>query len=115
MELRRADELKRRGRQTAEQARFLASRLDRRALMIRAWRIARDGLARFGGTVHPYFAAALRQSWDKTRARRAVALAMAEDRRAMEGSRYGLTLTGLFVLRNATREEEPRQLELALA
>jgi len=34
--------------------------------------------------------------------RREVAIGLAADRRAMEGSRFGLTLAGLFALQNAT-------------
>ncbi len=112
---RQSDELRRRGRQRADHARFLASRLDRRQLMWRSWRIARDGLARFGGPVRAYLAEAMRQAWAETKARIATAISMAEDRRSMEGSRFGLTLAGLFALQAATREEEPRQLELSLA
>ena len=98
---RRAEELRRRGRQRADYARFLAGRLDRRALLRRAWGLARDGARRFGGRVRPYLAAALRQAWAETKARRAVAAAMAEDRRGMEGSRFALTVPGLLVLRAA--------------
>ena len=98
--LRRADELRRRGRQRADHARHLATRLDRRALMRRAWALARGG-ARFGGAIRAYLAAALRQAWAETKARRAIAAAMAEDRRAMEGSRFALTVPGLLALREA--------------
>ncbi len=100
---RRAEELRRRGRQRADHARYLAGRLDRRQLLRRAWGLARDGARRFGGTVRAYFAEALRQSWAEVKARLAVARGMAEDR-------YALTLTGLFALQNA----EGGQLELAL-
>ena len=99
--LRRADELRRRGRQRADHARYLAARLDRRALLRRAWALARAGARRFGGGVRAYLAAALRQSWAEAKARLATAMAMAEDRRAMEGSRFALTVTGLLALRAA--------------
>ena len=98
---RRAEELRRRGRQRADHARFLAARLDRRALLRRAWALARDGARRFGSGVRAYLAAALRQSWAEAKARLAAAMAMAEDRRAMEGSRFALTVTGLLALREA--------------
>jgi Streptococcus thermophilus bacteriophage Gp111 protein len=91
---RRADELRRRGRQRAEHARYLATRLDRRALLRRAWGLARAGAARFGGTVRAYLAAALRQAWAEAKARLAVARGMAEDR-------YGLTVVGVLVLHEA--------------
>ena len=50
-----------------------------------------------------HIATAFRQAWAETKARRAVAaaMAMAEDRRAMEGSRFALTVTGLLALREA--------------
>ena len=99
--LRRADELRRRGRQRADHARFLASRLDRRALLRRAWALARAGAARFGGLARAFFAEALRQAWAEVKARLAVARAMATDRRAMEGSFFGLTVVGLLVVREA--------------
>jgi len=102
--LRRADELRRRGRQRADHARFLAARLDCRALLRRAWGLARAGARRFGGTVRAYLAEALRQAWAEAKARLAVARGMAEDR-------YALTVTGLLVL----REAEASQLEPALA
>ena len=98
---RRADELRRRGRQRADHARYLASRLDRRALLRRAWVLARDGARRFGGAIRAYLAAAPRQAWAETKARRAVAAAMAEDRRAMEGSFFQLTVPGVLALREA--------------
>src|SRR5689334_22000629 len=47
---RQADELRRRGRVRAEHARYLATRLDKRALLRRAWALARAGARRFGGT-----------------------------------------------------------------
>jgi len=99
--LRRADELRRRGRQRADHARYLAGRLDRRALLRRAWALARAGVVCFGGAVRAYLAAALRQSWAEAKARLATAMAMAEDRRAMEGSFFGLTVVGLLVAREA--------------
>ena len=99
--LRRADELRRRGRQRADHVRHLTARLDRRALLRRAWALARDGARRFGGGVRAYLAAALRQSWAEAKAHLATAMAMAEDRRAMEGSRFALTVTGLLALREA--------------
>ena len=99
--LRRADELRRRGRRRADHARHLAGRLDRRALLRRAWGLARDGARRFGGTVRAYFAEALRQSWAEVKTRLAVARIMAEDRRAMEGSRFALTVVGVLALREA--------------
>ena len=99
--LRREDELHRRGRQRADHAHHLAGRLDRRALLRRAWALARDGARRFGGGVRAYLAAALRQSWAEAKARLATAMAMAEDRRAMEGSFFGLTVVGLLVAREA--------------
>ena len=95
---RRADELHRRGRQRADHARYLAGRLDRRPLLRRAWALPRDGARRFGGGVRPYFAAALRQAWAEVKARLATARAMAEDRFAMEGSCFALTVTGLLEL-----------------
>src|SRR3954470_5788221 len=104
---RRAEELRRRGWQRADHARFLAGRLDRRALLRRAWGLARAAAARFGGTVRAYFAEALRQSWAEVKARLAVARGMAEDR-------FALTVTGLLVLREAQAVEPARQLELAL-
>jgi protein Gp111 len=79
--------------------------------MRRAWGLARDGAARFGGTVRAYFAEALRLTWAEVKARLAVARGMAEER-------FALTVTGLLVLREAqaaspgTRHED--QLELAL-
>ena len=98
---RQADELRRRGRVRADHARHLAGRLNRRALLRRAWGLARAGAARFGGTVRAYLAEALRQSWAEVKARIATARAMAEDRRAMEGSRFGLTVVGVLALREA--------------
>ena len=98
---RRADELRRRGRQRAEHARYVASRLDRRALMRRAWDLARDGVRRFGGAVRRHIAEGLRRAWGEVKARRAVAAAMAEDRRAMEGSFFQLTVPGVLALRAA--------------
>jgi Streptococcus thermophilus bacteriophage Gp111 protein len=98
---RRADELRRRGRQRAEHARYVASRLDRRTLLRHAWALARDSVRRFGGAVRAYLAAAFRQAWGELKARRAVAAAMAEDRRAMEGSFFQLTVPGVLVLREA--------------
>ena len=95
------DALRRRGRQRAEHARYLAGRLDKRALLRRAWGLARDGARRFGGPIRAYFAEALRQSWAEVKARIATARAMAEDRRAMEGSRFGLTVVGVLALREA--------------
>jgi hypothetical protein len=92
---RQADELRRRGRVRADHARYLAGRLDKRALLRRAWT-----LARAGGTVRAYFAEALRQSWAETKARLAVARGMAEDR-------YALTVVGLLVLREAEAAREP--------
>jgi len=91
---RKADELRRRGRQRADHARYLAGRLDRRALLRRAWALARAGVVRFGGTVRAYLAEALRQSWAEVKARLAVARSMAEER-------FALTVTGLLVLREA--------------
>ena len=91
---RQADELRRRGRQRADHARYLAGRLDRRTLLRRAWGLARDGARRFGGTVRAYFAEALRQSWAEVKARLAVARGMAEER-------FALTVTGLLALREA--------------
>ena len=98
---RRADELRRRGRQRAEHARYVASRLDRRALLRRAWALARGGARRFGGTVRRHIAEGLRRAWGEVKARRAVAAAMAEDRRAIEGSFFQLTVAGVLVLREA--------------
>ncbi len=98
---RRADELRRRGRQRADHARHLAARLDRRTLLRRAWAIARAGVVRFGGAVRAYLAEALRQAWSEAKARLAVARDMAEDRLAMRGSRFALTVTGLLALREA--------------
>ena len=95
-----ADELRRRGRQRADHARFLAGR-STGALLRRAWGLARDGARRFGGTVRAYLAEALRQSWAEAKAGLAVAVAMAEDRRAMEGSRFALTVAGVLALRAA--------------
>jgi len=103
---RRAEELRRRGRQRTDHA----GRLDKRQLLRRAWGLARDGARRFGGTVRAYFAAALRQSWAETKTRIATARAMAEDRVAMGWSfpdpaaieeRFALTVVGLLVLREA--------------
>ena len=99
--LRRAEELRRRGRQRADHARYLAARLDRRALLRRAWGLARDGARRFGGRVRLYLDDAMRQTWAEAKARRAVAAAMAEDRRGMEGARFALTLPGVAALRAA--------------
>ena len=99
--LRQADELRRRGRVRADHARYLASRLDKRALLRRAWALARAGAARFGGLVRAYFAEALRQAWAEVKARIATARAMAEDRRTMERSRFGLTGVGVLALREA--------------
>ena len=58
-----------------------------------SWAWTHDGLA----------AANLNRSYrvHRARQRRAVAAAMAEDRRAMEGSRFALTVPGLLVLRAA--------------
>ena len=98
---RREDELRRRGRQRAEHARYLASRLDRRALLRRAWALARDGARRFGGAVRQHIAEGLRRAWGEVKARRAVAAAMAEDRRAMEGSFFQLTVPGVLALHEA--------------
>ena len=80
---RRAEELRRRGRQRADHASFLAARLYRRALLRRAWAIARAGVVRFAGAVRAYLAEALRQAWGEVKARLAVARVMAEDRHAM--------------------------------
>ena len=99
--LRRADELRRRGRQRAEHARYVASRLDRRALLRRAWALARDATRHFGGAIRAYLAASFRQAWAETKARIATARAMAEDRRTMAGSFFQLTVAGVFVLREA--------------
>src|SRR5690349_3692493 len=93
---RRADELRRRGRQRAEHARYLASRLDRRALLRRAWGLARDGVRRFGGAVRRHIAEGLRRAWGEVKTRIATARAMAEDRRAMEGSFFQLTVPGVL-------------------
>ena len=107
---RRADELRRWGRARAEYGRFLAGRLDKRALLRRAWGLARDGARRFGGTVRAYLAEALRQSWAEAKARLAVARGMAEDRAAMGWAsrdpaaieeRFALTVVGLLALREA--------------
>ena len=105
--LRQADELRRRGRVRADHARYLASRLDKRALLRRAWGLARDGARRFGGRVRLYLDEAMRLAWAEVKARLAVARGMAEDR-------FALTLTGLFALQNATGAAEGGQLELAL-
>ena len=99
--LRRADELRRRGRQRAEHARYVASRLDRPALLRRAWALARGGVRRFGGAIRAYLAASLRQAWAEIKARIATARAMAEDRHAMEGSFFQVTVAGVLVLREA--------------
>ena len=102
--VRQTDELRRRGRVRADHARYLASRLDRRALLRRAWGLARVGLARFGGTVRAYLAAALKQVWAEAKARLVVARGMAEERADLArsgGGRYALTVTGLLVLREA--------------
>jgi hypothetical protein len=108
---RQADELRRRGRVRADHARWLATRLDRRAIMRRAWALARQGAARFGGKVRAYFAEALRLVWAEVKARLAVARGMAEDR-------FALTVTGLLVLREtqaaAVVDVVHGQLELAL-
>lgn len=47
----------------------IAPQTDRtqRAIMTRAWAIARAGAARFGGTSRAYFAEALRQAWAEAR------------------------------------------------
>ena len=87
-------ELRRRGRQRADHARYLAGRLDKRQLLRRAWSLARDGARRFGGAVRAYLAEALRQSWAEVKARLAVARGMAEER-------FALTVTGLLALREA--------------
>jgi hypothetical protein len=92
--IRRADELRRRGRVRADHVRYLAARLDKRQLLRRAWGLARDGARRFGGTVRAYFAEALRLVWAEVKTRLAVARGMAEDR-------FALTVTGLLVLREA--------------
>ena len=99
---RRAEELRRHGRQRADHARYLAGRLDKRQLLRRAWGLARDGARRFGGTVRLYLAEAMRQTWTEVKNRLAVARGLAEDRRLMEGSRFGLTVVGVLVLREAT-------------
>ncbi len=95
------DELRRRGRQRADHARYLAGRLDRRQLLRRAWGMARDGARRFGGTARAYFAEALREAWAEAKARIATARAMAEDRLDLKRSFLALTVTGLLVLREA--------------
>lgn len=41
--------------------------IDRRAVMIRAWAIAREGATRFGGSSRDYFAESLRQAWAEAR------------------------------------------------
>jgi len=107
-------ELRRCGRVRAAHARYLAGRLDRRGLMRRAWALARDGAAKFGGQVGAYIAEAMRLAWAETKARLEVARGLAEDRRAMQRSRFGLTLTGLFALQNAAGAAGGGQLELAL-
>lgn len=98
---RQADELRRRGRVRADHARHLAARLDRRGLMRRAWALARDGAAKFGGRVGAYIAEALRQTWTEVKTRLVVARGLAADRRAMEGSRFSLTVVGKLVLLEA--------------
>ena len=108
---RQADELRRRGRVRADHARHLAGRLDRRQLLRRAWGLARDGAARFGGRVGAYIAEAMRQTWAEVKNRLAVARGLAADR-------FALTLTGLFALQNAEAASpgirRGDQLELAL-
>jgi hypothetical protein len=69
---RQADEMRRRGKARARHAAFVAFRLDRRAVMRRAWAVAREGARRFGGAVVAFFAEALRQSWAETNRHRAV-------------------------------------------
>jgi hypothetical protein len=96
---RQADELRRRGKARGAYATFLATRLDKGALLRRAWGLARDGARRFGGKVGAYFASALAMAWQEAKTRIATARAMAEDRRAMETSRFGLTVVGLLVAR----------------
>src|SRR5689334_19846093 len=98
---RQAAELRRRGRVRADHARYLAARLDRRALLRRAWGLARSGAERYGGTVRVYLPEALRQAWGEVKARIATARAMAEDRRAMEGARFALTVVGKLLLLEA--------------
>lgn len=36
-------------------------------VMVRAWKIAREGVAKFGGKVKEYFAVALKMAWAETR------------------------------------------------
>ena len=103
---RQNDELRRRGAVRAEHSRFLATRLDRRQLMRRAWALARDGVARWGGNANLYRVGGMLEAWQEHRTRLAVAEGMARDR-------FALTVTGLLVLREA-QAAEPRQLALAL-
>src|SRR4051794_8074019 len=67
LELRRADELRRRGRQHAGYTAFLARRLDRRRLMVRAWSIAASQALRFGDPARTWIGPALAQSWQERR------------------------------------------------
>ena len=95
------DEFRRRGRQRADHARYLAGRLDKRQLLRRAWGLARAGVARFGGTVRLYLDEAMRLAWAEVKARLAVARGMAEDRLDLERSFLALTVVGVLALREA--------------
>ncbi|MDQ1646871.1 MAG: hypothetical protein QOJ50_3055 [Cryptosporangiaceae bacterium] len=99
---RRAEELRRRGRQRADHARYLACRLDKRQLLRRAWGLARDGARRFGGSPRLYLDEAMRLAWAEVKARREAARGMAQDRLALDGSdRFALTVVGVLALREA--------------
>ena len=64
---READEMRRRGRARAAYARFVARHLDRRALLRRAWAIARAAAARFGGGAGSFIAGSMAQAWRERR------------------------------------------------
>ncbi|MBJ6360894.1 hypothetical protein ACFOQM_06220 [Paenibacillus sp. GCM10012307] len=41
--------------------------MTKKAVMVKAWKVARSAAAKFGGKVKQYFAEALRQAWKATR------------------------------------------------
>jgi hypothetical protein len=64
---RESDELRRRGRARAAYARFIARRLDRRRLMVRAWSIAASQALRFGDPARTWIGPSLGQAWEERR------------------------------------------------